>query len=150
MQFKSVGCVLILRSEPVRELGTPAKRFDGEICLGSAPTLRAISIYRQIGKAGTFRMCCLRVRVSLDAPITTRIGRANNSATNFVVLLIKTITAIILNKNLSSVQLRYYPPLNRIISSIGRAFLLIVLKLNNSSQTITATQRQDSVEVSTL
>jgi len=57
----------------------------------------------------------------------------NNSATNFAVLLIKTITAIILNKNLSSVQLRYYPPLNRIISSIGRAFLLIVLKLNNSS-----------------
>ena len=72
----------------------------------------------------------------------------------FYDFLIKTITAIILNKNLSSVQLRYYPPLNRVISSIGRALLLIVLKLklklNNSSQTITATQRQDSVEVSTL
>ena len=70
MQFKSVGCVLFLRSEPVGELGTPAKRFDGEICLGSAPTLRAISIYRQIGKADTFRMCCLRVvltKVLLDA-----------------------------------------------------------------------------------
>lgn len=68
----------------------------------------------------------------------------------FYDFLIKTITAIILNKNLLSVQFRYYPPLNRIISSIGRAFLLIVLRLSNSSQTITATQRQDSVEVSTL
>ena len=68
----------------------------------------------------------------------------------FYDFLIKTITAIILNKNLSSVQLRYYPPLNRVISSIGRALLLIVLKLKNSSQTITATQCQDSVEVSTL
>ena len=39
----------------------------------------------------------------------------------FYDLFIKTITAIILNKNLSSIQLLYYPPLNRVISSIGGA-----------------------------